>query len=219
MREIIPLKKDIFFNTIIGEITSINVEHEYKVKNELIEGNVSVSGSYKMTEASVIEEEFFYKIPFVVSVSSKVDKNTIKIDIDDFKYEIEKDILKVNVDLELTCKEKEELNNIELEEKNDIKIDEDNNDEEIVNYFEDKNVTLNNKEEKINIEENISNITNNIINNDVKYYTYKIYIVRQGDTIESICNKYNVTTDDLKEYNDLSNIIVNDKIIIPQINE
>ncbi len=215
MRDIIPLKKDIIFNTIIGEITSINVEHEYKIKDELIEGNVSISGSYKMTEASVIEEDFFYKIPFGVSISSKVDKNTIKLDIDDFKYEIEKDVLKVNVDLELVC---EEINNTQEENINNVKIEEENN-EEIANYFEDKNVTLNNEEEKINIEENINNITNNIINNDVKYYTYKVYIVRKGDTVESICNKYNVTLNDLKEYNDLSNININDKIIIPQINE
>ena len=215
MRDIIPLKKDIIFNTIIGEITSINVEHEYKIKDELIEGNVSISGSYKMTEASVIEEDFFYKIPFGVSISSKVDKNTIKLDIDDFKYEIEKDVLKVNVDLELVC---EETNNTQEENINNVKIEEENN-EEIANYFEDKNVTLNNEEEKINIEENINNITNNIINNDVKYYTYKVYIVRKGDTVESICNKYNVTLNDLKEYNDLSNININDKIIIPQINE
>ena len=215
MRDIIPLKKDIIFNTIIGEITSINVEHEYKIKDELIEGNVSISGSYKMTEASVIEEDFFYKIPFGVSISSKVDKNTIKLDIDDFKYEIEKDVLKVNVDLELVC---EETNNTQEENINNVKIEKENN-EEIANYFEDKNVTLNNEEEKINIEENINNITNNIINNDVKYYTYKVYIVRKGDTVESICNKYNVTLNDLKEYNDLSNININDKIIIPQINE
>lgn len=215
MRDIIPLKKDIIFNTIIGEITSIDVEHEYKIKDELIEGNVSISGSYKMTEASVIEEDFFYKIPFGVSISSKVDKNTIKLDIDDFKYEIEKDVLKVNVDLELVC---EEINNTQEENINNVKIEEENN-EEIANYFEDKNVTLNNEEEKINIEENINNITNNIINNDVKYYTYKVYIVRKGDTVESICNKYNVTLNDLKEYNDLSNININDKIIIPQINE
>ena len=52
-----------------------------------------------------------------------------------------------------------------------------------------------------------------------KYYTYKIYIVRQGDTYETICNKYNITLDDLKEYNDLNELNVGDKIIIPSLNE
>lgn len=216
MREIIPLKKDIVFNTIIGEITSINLEHDYKIKDDVVSGNVCVSGSYKMTEASVIEEEFFYKIPFGVSISSNIDKDTIKIDIDDFKYETVKDILKVNIDLEFTCEEKEKN---EEELSNTGQIEEENGQIEEENYFENENVTVKSEQNNINIEENISNITNNIINNDNKYYTYKIYIVRQGDTIESICNKYNVTKDELKEYNDINNININDKIIIPQINE
>ena len=49
------------------------------------------------------------------------------------------------------------------------------------------------------------------------FYKYKIYIMRSEDTIESIAIKYNVTLDDLKEYNDLSNISIGDKIIIPFI--
>ena len=68
------------------------------------------------------------------------------------------------------------------------------------------------------LNENINNITN-IINNENKYYTYKVYIVREGDTLETICSKYNVTPDDLKEYNNINEINVGDKIIIQQINE
>ena len=62
------------------------------------------------------------------------------------------------------------------------------------------------------------NLTQNIINNENKYYTYKVYIVRQGDTIENICSKYNVQIEDLLEYNDINNISLGDKIIIPYIN-
>ena len=51
------------------------------------------------------------------------------------------------------------------------------------------------------------------------YYTYKVYIVREGDTIESICNKYNVDISNIKEYNNIENINIGDKIIIPYIDE
>ena len=204
MKEIIPLKKDILFKTIIGEITNIELNHDYSINNDLVSGNVIVSGTYKMTEASVLEDEFYYKIPFGVSLSKRVNKDTIKIEIDDFKYEINKDILSVNIDLEFSCEE-EKLNEEVIEE-------------DISDYFnEEIETTINNDKTDIDIDENITNITNNFVSTN-KYYTYKIYIVRQGDTLETICNKYNTTIDCIKEYNDISNINVGDKILIPESN-
>ena len=201
MREIIPIKKDILFKTVIGQITSINIDHDYKVKDNLIEGYILLSGSYKMTEASVLEDEFSYKIPFGVSISKRVKKDTIKIEIDDFKYHINKDTLSINVDLLFNCEEESVNNEIT---NNEVK-------EPII---EDKEEIL--EEDK---EENIESITNKIVNTIEKYYTYKVYIVRENDTVESVCKKYNVSFDELNEYNDLTNINIGDKIIIPYINE
>ena len=96
MKEIIPLKKDIIFKTKIGELTNISLDHDYKINEDIIEGTVVISGTYKLTEASVQEEEFYYTIPFSVAISKRIDKDTINIEIDDFKYEPIKDVLKVN---------------------------------------------------------------------------------------------------------------------------
>ena len=212
MKEIIPIKKDIIFKTKIFEVTSINLEHDYKILDDIVEGTLYLSGTYKMTEASIIEEDFVYNIPFSIAISKRINKDTIKIEIDDFKYNTTKDIMKVDISLELTCDE---------EKQEEIKIEDDyikfNN--YIDDYFkeDDKDIQITEKEEEINIENNIDNLTKTIIN-DNKYYTYKVYIVRQGDTIESICNKYNVKIEDLLEYNVLDNISLGDKIIIPYIN-
>ena len=210
MREIIPLKKDIVFKTSIGVITNIEVDHDYKVKDDIVEGNLIVSGTYKMTEASVLDEEYYYKIPFSVALSKNVKKDTIQIEIDDFRYNTSKDIMSIEADLEFKCEEESEEGDF-LEEY--FKEDEGTNEQD----NEKEEVEVENKE--VNIEENINNITTNIINNENKYYTYKVYIVRNGDTIESICNKYNITLEDLKEYNDITNIHEGDKIIIPSFNE
>ena len=43
--------------------------------------------------------------------------------------------------------------------------------------------------------------------------------MKETDTIESICLKYNVSENILNEYNDMSNVSIKDKIIIPEINE
>ena len=205
MKEIIPLKKDILFKTRIGEITNISIEHDYKVKDDLIEGTVYLTGTYKMTEASVLEDDFYYKIPFSIALTKKIKKDTINIEIDDYNYEILKDILSIKINLELTCEEEgEEI----------ITSD----DELIENYF-DNNEVVEEEANIIDLDTNITNITNNIINNEDKYYTYKIYIVRNGDTIESICKKYNISENELNEYNNTKEINVGDKIIIPSINE
>lgn len=55
-----------------------------------------------------------------------------------------------------------------------------------------------------------------VINED-KYTTYKVYIVEENDTIESICTKYNTTKEELEKYNDLTSFNLKDKIIIPYI--
>ncbi len=223
MKEIIPLKKDIIFKTKITEVTSINLEHDYKILDDIVEGTVFLSGTYKMTEASVIEEDFVYNIPFSIAISKRINKDTIKIEIDDFKYSTLKDIMKVDISLELTCDE-EDIKEIIKEEK---EIDLENNinnidfDNYMDDYFKDESKDIQIKEKNsnnINIENNINNLTQNIIDNENKYYTYKAYIVRQGDTIENICSKYNVQIEDLLEYNDIDNISLGDKIIIPYIN-
>ena len=223
MKEIIPLKKDIIFKTKIGEIINISLEHDYKIFDDLVEGEVNINGTYKMTEASVIDEEFEYKVPFGIAISKKVDKDTIKIDIDDFKYDINKDVLKVNIDLLLTC---DELEKKTEDIKNEIEEEPNELDDYLNNYFKD-DMELPKEVEKtvepvindIDIENNISNITNTIINNENKYYTYKIYILREGDTVDTICNKYNITKEELSMYNTLSDLKIGDKIIIPEVNE
>lgn len=216
MKEIIPLKKDIVFKTKIAEVTSINLEHDYKVLDDIVEGTAYLSGTYKMTEASVIEEDFVYNIPFSIAISKRINKDTIKIDIDEFKYTTNKDVMKVDISFLLTCDEEVSEKEIKIEDNN-ANIDFDNY---MDDYFKDesKDIDITNNSKDTNIENNINNITQNIINNENKYYTYKVYIVRQGDTIESICSKYNVNINDLIDYNDIENISLGDKIIIPYIN-
>ena len=205
MKEIIPIKKDIIFKTTIGKITNIELNPEYNIKDGILNGNVILSGSYKMMESSVIEEDFYYKIPFGITLSEDIKKDTIKLEIDDFNYDINKDVMSAKIDLEFTCEKEEPVEEINNYFKEENILEENNNVTEIVN-------------EEENVKEEIHNITNNIIT-DNKYYTYKVYIVRNGDSIESICNKYNTSIDVIKEYNDISNINIGDKIIIPNIND
>ncbi|MBP3766644.1 MAG: LysM peptidoglycan-binding domain-containing protein [Bacilli bacterium] len=183
IKKIIPFKKDILFNTNIGEITSISLDHELSVDDNLVTGKFIVSGEYKES-IDTENVSFNYTLPFTVYLDSKylIDKATL--DIDDFYYEIKDNTLIVSIDIL--------IDNIEIKEEPII-----------------ENKRCIEEEEPPKIEE-----TKTIIN-DEEYKSYTVYIVREGDNIESILKKYNTTREILDEYNDLSNINIGDKIIIP----
>lgn len=71
------------------------------------------------------------------------------------------------------------------------------------------------KEERIEGEEMI--LEN--ISEENEYATYHIHIVKNGETVETICTMYNSNLSMLSEYNDLSNLQPGEKIIIPENDE
>ena len=84
MKMSIPYEKEIVFNTKIAEITSISLEYEANVLDEDIEGEFIVSGDYKIHELSVNKEPFKYRIPFSVSLTDDIIRDSIKYDINIF---------------------------------------------------------------------------------------------------------------------------------------
>ena len=90
MKKKVTFEKNIEFPTMIGEISEISLDHELKFIDETsVEGHLLLTGKYKMTEASRLEENFSYKIPCEIALTEKVDLNTTNIEISDFYYEIE----------------------------------------------------------------------------------------------------------------------------------
>ena len=148
MRESIPCEEEIVFNTKIAEITSISLEYEANVLDEDIEGDFIVSGDYKIHELSVNKEPFKYRIPFSVSLTDDIIRDSIKYDINNFTYEIvDDDTLRVNIsfgiDYELV-KEKV-LKEEESIEKEDNLIDREDKTDGVLQTREDKaSLELNN---------------------------------------------------------------------------
>lgn len=112
MKKIVPFTKEINFKTMIFKITSISLEHTLRVSEKnLISGYFIVDGTYKMTQASQIDEEFSYKIPVDIELNDRYDTKNITIDIDDFTYEVvDEERLNLNISVCLdNLIEKEEL--------------------------------------------------------------------------------------------------------------
>lgn len=222
MKQTIPFKKDITFKTKIGELTAISLDNDLTLKGEdLIVGNFYISGNYKMLEGSIEEETYSYKIPCEIAISSEYDTYNATIDIDDFYYEIINDeVLRVNIAVV--------INNLERKEEDEPLIKEEPLLEEIPEEQERNSIPQEEPNIKLPLEEEFEEITElprnttNIQKNKTKeqnYTTYKVYIYKEEDTIESILEKYKISKEELSNYNTLEDIIPGSKIVIPSSND
>lgn len=272
MKKIISLNKKIEFPTMIGEVTAISLEPTLTFIDESnVAGDFIISGRYKMTEASRLEEDFNYKIPIEIILTEKIDLPTAKVDVEDFYYEIEEDdtmicYIDVKVEgVELIEDEREEIteeipviiennippeeflceqdrnSNIELNEYNETEQKQDLekftiNDNKIRECDSEKNIEMENnnmpKSEEIIIKEesnetstkqatpeNVGSLFSSFKDSDETFSTYSVYILRNEETVETILEKYKVTREELEKYNDLTNLSIGTKIIIPTIND
>ena len=237
MKNVIPFTKELEFETKVSEITSISLEREFEVNNDSIEGNLLVTGEYKSHEVSVNVLPFSFKIPFSIDISAKTIMDSISLEISDFAYDmVDDNKIKVHIELELEFEEekeeiKEEKDESEkiidmLEEERSVvdipEIVEEANSEEVL-VTENKEIE---EEKEEVIEENIDEeekkmIEETVINTETKdeYMTYHIHILKEGETLETLCAMYHVTGSFIAEYNDISNLTTGDKILIPFENE
>ena len=99
-----------------------------------------------------------------------------------------------------------------LKENNEVKYDK--RDDIVVNKKEVAETVDINKDDKV---ENTSIF--NINEDSETYGTLLVYIVRENETINSIITKYNTTIEELEKYNDLKDLSIGTKLIIPLVNE
>ena len=122
-------------------------------------------------------------------------------------------------------------------EKEDILNELDKIDEQIESVKEDMEITETKKDVKIEnkVETQIENkIETKVENKSIEkinslfdtldssvetYKTYKVCIIRTGDTIESVLQKYSISKEELEKYNNLTDIKIGDKLIIPSITD
>ena len=263
MKQIVTLEKEIAFKTMVGEISSISLEPDLSFINDSeIEGNLIISGTYKMTEASTIEEAFNYKVPVEIMLTTSLEEETRGVDINNFTYAIvNEEALQINVELIIEGLEKIEVEEENEEEDNsgvrDASVEEDDSTREEIEVLTTEESTkeelpsfeeveelpsLENidvkaikeevpvmMEESIEVESTMKEDTNNkqvmdsifsaFANTDETYSTYSVYILREDDNLEEVMAKYNTNREVLSEYNDLDNLKVGAKLIIPTMVE
>lgn len=199
MKKLVPFKKEVEFNTEVAEITSISLEHTLqKVEENFVSGDLVLTGEYKIVDVSVNTEKFSFNLPFDIDIDKHYDTSELVIDIDDFYYELKDSKMNVNITILLDRLEEKIIEKKEVEVLN----------REVVEVEENPKVELEDSKD------NVSDIFSNL-DSAQAYRTYKIYIVRENDTIEQILEQFKVTKEELENYNDLSSITVGLKLIIP----
>ena len=252
MKQIIPFKKDLLFKTKVSEVTSISLEHSFKVDDDLISGSFHINGDYKMTEGSIQREKFDFDLPFDIALDSRFERDSMIVDIDNFYYQIiNNDTLQVNIDLfvdgEKVIEEEREIDAVVFDDfvkeldnnfvsENDVvsdfRIDKDIEFQKVETLEEIMNneiISESEIEESKNIYQsiNVDNNDNNKqdfnffdnVDESETYKAYYVYVVKDGDTIDKILEKYCTTKEKLELYNDLEDIKPGDKVIIPSKNE
>lgn len=227
-----------------NEITgSFLVDGTYKIMNESVNQEefsfdlpftVDVADNYDLSEAVIKINDFYFEI-----INEEILKINIELEINNVK---ERELIPVR------CYDEEEIDEVDFDDFDDIDeiefddFDEINeevkpinqtistpkinkNDAQILDEFKDDLVKLETKRpNNVKINDNSSNKNNitdmfNNINKEDSYKSYYVYVIREGDTLDSILNKYKITKEDLEMYNDLNDLKIGKKLIIPCSNE
>ena len=259
MKQIISFEKEIAFKTMIGEVTSISLVHTLSFQGpSTISGDIIVSGTYKMTEASTLEEDFQYAIPVDIMLTKELEEDNRSITIHNFTYDIRnEDTLHLYIDVlvkgrevieleedekeviepvreeqpkideeqkeDTTNDNKELLTDIEVEENQkviDNIINTDKKEEVVIEDKKEEPVIKNDTQEEVKTTTDtkvMNSIFSAFANTEETYTTYSVYLLRENDSIENIIENYGVTREELSYYNDLDNLNVGSKIIIPTV--
>ncbi len=212
MKIILPFKKDVLLKDNVYEITSISLENQLSINEYLVQGTLYVTGEYRVSDASNTVLPFNLELPVSISLDDNYDTSNAKCDIDDFYYEIiDNQKISISVDISVDKLKQREI----IDDKREINVIEDrciDMDEETYDKVVENSKVDNDKKE---VKENSINSLFDKLDNNENYKSYLIYIIRENDTLDNILEKYNVDIDIIKEYNDISDIKVGDKIIIP----
>lgn len=245
MKKIIPFNKRIEFEDNLYEVTSISLEHTLHREDRCVCGNFTVSGEYRVTETSSNTLSFSYDLPFTIDIDDKYNIDNMDIDINDFYYEIlDNKYLVVNIEVKIdhieevierddSMKDKN-INQVKdscVEKEDPITIPDDRHDNNAEIFEEPDDATVPNE---LPVDDNVADAINKQNDTDATdtvgvksifagmsktdtYVTYKVYIMREADTLDTVISNYKVTKELLEQYNDLHDIKIGDKLIIPYV--
>ena len=200
---------------------------EYNIPFEIV-----LDEKYDTSKSVVDIDDFYYEIiddkALAISIDLVVDKlSEILIEDDIPNLEEKKDIIEELFEEQNDCRNNSYVsddkiivndntivNSERCVEENDVLPGKEEIDNVEEKMQEEVKENKENKENIENINDKINSIFSNVGEGDM-YVSYNVYILREGDTIESVIDKYQTNEEELKKYNNLNDLKLSDKLIIP----
>ena len=224
----INLNKTLSFESQIEDLLLISIDDQidtvYDKDGVKIAGDILISGKTRTIED---EKEFCDKVELDIFLTDdEIDnRNELKVNVNDFTYNIEDNKLVLNISLKI-----EGLKEIETtfltEENNETFEQEEINEIEEENVYIDIDINVNeDREKEENLEESVdlkeepekrsllkTVFSSKRINEEV---SWKLHCVKEEKSYEEIANKYNINIDKLKNINKNESIEEGKLIFIP----
>ena len=201
------------------EVSTVTDPFEFNIPCD-----IELHERYNIDKVIINIDDFYYEI---------IDSKILEVNIDVLLDKLEEEQIKIinEIPMKYTSMEELELDLEQESEETEDVLSEQSTLEECdyssirMDNIEEKemaskmDIDLNETKERCIEEEYTQSIFSSIGNDKEEYRTYKVYIVREGDSLEQIMTKYNIVREELEKYNDLKEITIGDKIIIPYFYE
>ena len=196
-------------------------EEEFKYN---IPVDITIDPKYETKNCVVSIDDFSYEI-----INEENLKVNISVMLDDLDIK-EDPVETIEV---VVPKEDKETNEVEVQDERKEKeftfLEGDVNDDlkELENLAKEKNISIKKEEvvsekkssEEINVNTDFSETLFQDIEEEKEFSIYRVYTVKEDDTIDIICDKFNTNKEILSDYNDLDNLVIGSKLIIPSQDE
>ena len=195
---------------------------------------ISLDEKYDSSKVTIDIDNFFYEIinDEVLRVHIDVSLDNLEIIKEDVKpiiEEVNKKKEEIIMPDELKIKEDEKLvenlrsdddrKEVKKEVVEETVMEEKVKEKEVIKE-QVKEESVKEKKTKKSQKEEIENaIKSNFLSEEEMFVTYKVHIIRENETVEDIVKKYETTKEELELYNDLSNVVLGTKLLIPCKNE
>ncbi len=205
----------------LTEASRLEEKFDYSIPVE-----IALSEKLDLKTAKISISDFYYEIENDDTMICNIELKIEGVEVIDVKEEeqLEQPTIEPVLKEETPVKESDDMSNLKETRECDANLTIEEEVPTMINQAIEKNTQSSTTEtapetsiitEKEEVSKNVGSLFSSLDSSEETFSTYSIYILRQEETIQSLIEKYHVTKEELENYNDLSNLTIGSKIIIP----